>query len=208
MTDQSLSDHDDAAPDGPGSGILATAAASEAVQNFLTLDAVLNSSRLVERTAHICLRGDLEDQYNAKIEELTTLVGADGELLAEGDDAALADGARAEKLEQEALELHKRMRAETYAVRFRAMPDDEWDKFEALHRKNGKVVNLRKYHNELIAKCAINPELTVAEVTQLRSKLNANQMVTLSNEAYWANTTGGLDIPKSPGFSHSPKPQE
>lgn len=175
------------------------------VDTILTLDEVMNSARLVERTARICLRGDLVAELNEHLQRLAQLVDADGNVLADGDDALAAKSEAAERMGKIA-RVRREMTGAMRAVRFRAMPDDEWRVFERTHRDgDGKIKDNEDYHNKLIARCAIAPTLSEADVKTMRSRLGHTQMVTLGNEAYLACTTGGLDIPKSPNFSRGQK---
>lgn len=174
----------------------------------LSLEAIFSSARLVERTAVICLRGDLEDAFNQKAEELAGLVDEDGEVIG-GADAPLAEKNRAEELVQDLERLRSEMLAESYSVRFRSMVSDDWEAFHASHRNAaGNIKDIIKFNNELIARCAVEPTFSVADVVEMRKRLSGPQMVKLGNEAYWANTTGGVDIPKSPGYSALQQPQE
>lgn len=169
----------------------------------LTMDELLNEVRLVERVARICLRGDLYAEHALAAQELATLVDVDGNIVTEGD-AALADQSRAEELLTTISDLETQMRAASRTVRFRAMPEDEWKVFEKANKDDaGKPKDIDDWNVKLIARCAIEPTFTEAQVKQARSKLGAPQFATLGNEAYWACTTGGLDIPKSPTFSRS-----
>lgn len=178
------------------------------LEELLDLDEVMSSARLVERTARICLRGDLEAEYHEVLDELAQLVDADGKVLAEEEDQALADTDRAQELADRSRELRAEMQQATRRIRFRAMNDEDWRLFEATHRdaKTGDPKDPEKYNDEIIAACAISPTMTVAQVRGLRSKLGRPQIVAMANAAFWACTTGGLDVPKSPGFLPSPKP--
>lgn len=180
-----------------------------AVETILTLDEIMSSARLVERTARICLRGDLDARYNELLEEISRYVDATGQLVSDGDQA-LADGALVNERYEELKAVRAERDAAMRAVKFRAMPDDEWTTFEKTHRddKTGQWKDNVDFQNKLIARCAFAPTFTEAEVKGMRSKLTPTQMLTLSNAAFLACTTGGLDIPKLPDFSHALKPQQ
>lgn len=205
--DQTLSDTSADTPFGNPNGVTATEPIrTPQLETILTLDEIMNSARLVERTARICLRGDLEAEYNETLEELATLVDADGNVLNEGDQS-LGDASRVEELSEKARELRAEMQAATRRVRFRAMADDDWRTFDASHKTtDGKIKDQTAYNNEIIARCAIAPTLTVDDVVAMRKKLGPTQIVTLANTAFFACTTGGLDVPKSPSFLPAQKP--
>lgn len=179
-----------------------------AVENILTLEHVMASARLVEKKAVVCLRGDLEAVHDSLISELRTLVDAEGNVVARDESLADQKVARVEEI-QTLLEENRQARlAESYVVRFQAMPADEWAEFEKAHRESigGPVKDARDYQRKIIARCAIEPKLTEAEVDQLSGTLSSPQMNALFAAAYEACTTGGLDVPKSPLFSATPKP--
>lgn len=207
MNDQPLGGHDSAPSSDHGDTVFGNPNGTRPtpMDTILTLDDIMNSARLVERTAYIYLRGDLVAELNERLAELSRLVDSDGNVIAEGD-AALADQSRAGVLLEEIAQIRSDLESSKRAVRFRSMPDDEWRVFEKAHRNaDSTLKDADEYHNKLIARCAIAPELTEDDVKAMRSKLGHTQMVTLSNEAYFACTTGGVDVPKSPSFSRGPK---
>lgn len=183
--------------------------ADSAVAAILDLDELLSSARLVERTATICLRGDLEGELDQVLTELGDLVDEHGVPLAEGDDASLGDAGRAAELQQRANDLSAQMRKAEKHIVFRAMNSDAWDEFEKAHRKpDGSAKNAQNYVVALISACAVKPPLTPEQVQAMRKALTSNQMNNLFVAAHGANTTGGLDVPKLPSYSHVQRPQE
>lgn len=199
-TDQALADQPD---------VKVPSLAEAAVETILSLDEVLSSARLVERKAKICLRADLEAEYQDLMSELASLVDEEGNVVA--DDEALADQkvGRAQEL-QRLLEENRKIRAEhVRVVKFQAMPSDEWEAFEKANRQGGDVSapvkNAAEYERKLIARCSIAPKLTEEQVTDLKGKLGPAQMDHLFKKAYEACTTGGLDVPKSLPFSLAPR---
>lgn len=185
------------------------ALAEAAVENILTLDKVMESSRLVERKASICLRGDLETEYEDLMRELASLVDEEGNVVGTGEES-LNDQRAQRALElQELLEANRAARAaESYVVKFQAMPADEWAEFEQANRDDkgrGAAKNPREYERKIIARCSVEPKLAEADVDTLRGKLSAPQMNALFAAAYSACTTGGLDVPKSLPFSLAPR---
>lgn len=166
------------------------------VDRPLSVDEVLEKARRVERTARICLRGDLQAEYDELLEELQGLVDLDGNVLATGEQA-LSDAGRAEDITARLTTLRTEMTGAMRAVRFRAMPDVEWRVFEAEHRVDGVVADEGVYYDKMMARCAVSPKLTQSAAESLRNTLSARQMAELSNQCYLANVTGGVDIPKS-----------
>lgn len=214
MNDQSLTDTTDD-PTGADSATMPglPGLADTAVETLLTFEEVLAQAKLVERTARICVRGDLVDIHDELLEELAALVDADGNVMSEGE-AALADQQRATDLNEQLADVRRQMAGAMMAVKFRAMPEDEWEAWDkAMRGANGEPKNLRDYTNQLISKCAVEfggqpRTLTVADVEKLRKTLTSNQVRELYGKAHSANTAGGLDVPKLPSFLHGPKPPE
>lgn len=181
-------------------------ARSPQLDTVLSLDEIMSSARLVERTARICLRGDLEAEYLEALEQLGNLVDDKGNIVSDGDQA-LSDQSRALELNETISRLLDEMAAATRVVRFRAMPSDDWDPwYRAQRDEQGNIKNVDEFNNQIIAKCAIAPTMTVDQVKGLRSKLGPTQIAELANTAFYACTTGGVDVPKSPSFSVAPRP--
>lgn len=201
MTDQTPETNNSDQPDLP------PAFTSKQVENFLTLDQIMTSARRVRRVARICLAADLEADWVATLEELGTLVTADGELV--NEDASMDEAAVVAELRAKAADLRARMAGQTFSVMFEAMNDDDWDVFEKTHRNNaGKVKDLREWQVAIISACAVNPTMTPDQVKELRTKLGPTQITEMSNQAYAACATGGVDVPKFPSYWHSPRPEE
>lgn len=171
---------------------------------YLSLDEVLSSAKRKVTYAHICLRADLEGQYEELMLEIAGMVDTQGKPLQSAQqDAGLneVDAAAVVQGKYDAsLELRRHMNAATRTVEFEGMAEDEWTPWDKQHRPKGQDPDLRDYHDQLIAKVAVNPTLTVEGVKQLRSKLGAKSINELENQAYLANVTGGVDLPKSPAF--------
>lgn len=168
---------------------------------LLTVEDVLASARLVERTASICLRADLTAEHDQVLDELGTLVTPSGEVIGGDEEGAVSDqsnASRAQELADRLLALKREMRASMWRVRFRAMDSDTWTAFKKQHMPKGKDADMTEFRTKLIAECAIEPPITEDQVRQLRKKFNASQFVDLSDTAFEACTAGGLDVPKSP----------
>lgn len=197
----------------PDAGIFAAnqATAQDQINTILDLDTILSSARLIERYEEVCVRGDLVREHDDVIRELSRLVDLDGNLVSEDDgDASLADGAKVEQLQQRAEELREEMKPATLGILFRAMASDEWEAFDKSHKNgSGNYKDRPRFEHELIAKCAVRPEMTPADVAgKLRKNLSQGQFVKLFNAAFYVNVQDGLDVPKLPSYLAAPKPQE
>lgn len=176
------------------------------MENLLSLDEIMSAARRTRRIATLCLRGDLEGDYYAAIDRLGDLVDADGVPL---DEQALDGGAEITELRDRIQALRAEMGKFSRKIVFEGMTSDEWDVFEKERRNDrGEIKDVSDYNARLISTCAVAPKISLAEVEQLRRTLMPAQFAMLANMAFGACTTGGLDVPKSPGFSHARKQQE
>ncbi len=174
---------------------------------YLSLDEVLTSARRHRTVAHICLRADLQAEYDTLMRELAGMVDGQGNLLPRDQDQALGDvdlATLAQEKADRADEVRREMNAAMRDVVFEGMAEDKWrpwyDKHYPKKARTDGDPDLTDFNNRLIAEIAINPTLTVEDVIQLRSVLGAPQMAELANQAWIACTRGGVDIPKSPAF--------
>lgn len=183
-------------------------AAKAAVDQILDLAYVMDHARLVERVARVSLRGDLEAVYHDLAVKLGDLVDVDGKPMAEGqNETALAERSAAVEIAEQMADLQRQMRAEEFVVKFRALPEEQFEAFEDAHRdrKTGAAKDKVDYANRLIVETAYAPQMTIDQVRQLRTKLTRSQFEALFQAAWSACTTGGLDVPKLPSFWRSPE---
>lgn len=196
MNDQSLSDvptpDEPSTPFGNPNGV--------PVVRQLTLEDVLTSARRHEKVARICIKADLQAEHDELVEELASMVNAQGELIVDPESAIGEQSAaeRAQELADRLAALRREMRGSMWSVRFRAMPSDEWQVFFKKEMPAEKNADMTPFNIKMIAACAVDPPMTEAEVTKLRSVLGLAQWVELANKAWAANTAGGVDVPKSP----------
>ena len=141
-----------------------------------TIEDVLQSARLPEKRARVCLRADLAARHSDVLTDLSRLVDADGALLEESafDDDAAALTERAVALNTERLHLEREMAEATWTVLFRGLSSDDLVAFNKQHfpkaDKNGNL-DLREYGTHLVAATAVEPTLTVEDVRNLRTRL-------------------------------------
>lgn len=183
---------------------------AKAPMQFLTVDEVLTTGKRVRTHADICLRADLQAEYEDVLVELAGLVDAQGNVMP-GPDGSLADSqvTRAHELAARAQDIKAEMGRAMRRVEFEGMPDAEWRPWHAQHypaktvkaaQDRGEDPDISDFNNLLIATVAVSPTLTVEEVKKLRSQLGSPQMTELANAAWTACTRGGVDVPKSPAF--------
>lgn len=168
----------------------------------LTIEDVLSQAKLPERTATVCLRPDLQADYDTALVELGQLVDARGELL-EDPEASLDDQsriARARDLSDSIDRIRREMTAHLWRVRFRGMPSEDFAVFNKQHMPKGEGTDMSDYNLRLIAATAITPAITYDQAKALNGKLGGRAMAELANAAWNVCNEGGISVPKSPGF--------
>lgn len=164
-----------------------------------TVDEVLASARRIERTATVCLRGDLQGEFDELLDELATLVTATGELMEDDTDEALGDvtaRTRVAQINERIPVLRREMAQAMWSVRFRGMSSDEWAPF--VKKNMPEKGDKKDFFNLLLAETAIEPELSLDEVRKLRKVLTQRAMNELVSKAWEACSEGGIDVPKLP----------
>lgn len=170
-----------------------------------TLQEVLASAKRHRTVAHICMRADLQAEYDELMREIAALVDTQGRLTPAAEET-LGDTAAAVVQEKDARAqlVRREMNTAMWRVEFEGMPEDKWRPFYERHypkkaRTDGET-DLTDFNNRLIAEVAVNPTLTIEDVIELRGVLTAPQITELANKAWLACASGGVDIPKSPAF--------
>lgn len=163
----------------------------------VNIDDIIAGAKLPETTVTICLRGDLQ----AEFEDLERQLAA----AREADTAdSLTAGGQARKVAQQIEALRKQMREHEVTVRFRARSQREYSDLLADHppRKDRKDlddefdVNWDTFPTALIAACAIEPKITEAQAERLRDAITHQQWDELFAGAYSVNRSK-ISVPKS-----------
>lgn len=171
--------------------------------NMLTIDELLEDARLPEDYARICLRADLEAEHNRLILELGAMISSDGELL-EDDETSLGEETtklRAQEKADRLEEVRKQMAASTRYVLFRGLSSDD---LKILRRRilptkgEPNDAQIAAFHDALVAECAINPQISEAQMRTFRGKLGDRAIQTLIETANKVCVTGGVNVPKLP----------
>lgn len=167
-----------------------------------TVDDVLEHARRVERTATICLAGDLQAEWDRLLDELSRLVTADGEILDDVEASAgqASTAGRVEVIMARLVELRRLMGAKMWHVRFQAMSADDWDSFVKRHKPKDPKASVVDFYNRLVCETAIDPTISMEQIQALRGKLAPSAIVELTTTALAACNEGGLDVPKLPAF--------
>ncbi|MDN4173916.1 hypothetical protein QWY28_13225 [Nocardioides sp. SOB77] len=175
----------------------------------LTIDEVLNSARLPEKRAEICLRADLQAQYDVLAAELATLVTADGEVIVDDEAAAgeVTAAARARELDDNLASIRAEMEDSMWRPLFRGLSSEDLAVFNKEHRPADPTADMTDYNTRLIAATMTEPTATVDEVQALRRTLGSLAMIKLVRTASEVCVQGGVDVPKSSRLSLRPQEQ-
>lgn len=168
------------------------------------IHALLGEATRAERTVNLCLRGDLQAEWD----ELRTRFDELGDAPA----SRMVDGAQRRRLAQQMADVEERMRAATVPFRLRALPRREWQALTREHRyrtgPDGKVlpedamlVNSETFFEPLVRACVVEPELSDDEWTVLlEDKLTDRQFDVLAAAA-WGINRKDVDVPFSSAAS-------
>ena len=198
-------------PLGTPTGDTTSQTTTDKVIRPLTFDDILNTARLPEKRAKICLRADLEAERDEIMAELATLVGIDGRLLEQptDSDASLEDSneARARALNTRLESITSEMRDSMRYVRMRGMSSDDLAAFNKQWEPKDRKADATEYNHRLVAACAVEPVLTLEQVRDLGKSLGSNAMLNLVQTAMTVCYGGGVDVPKLPTISLPPLEQ-
>lgn len=160
-----------------------------------TIKEILAQARLPETTVDLCLRGDLMAQWRQLQSQLET---------ADTTAPCLGQRAPARVIAEQMEDLRQQMASSTITVRLRALPAREWSAFAATRPQPSSDDDDPDQWREqwfawvaaLVARCAIDPEMTAEQVGQLCDGLSGVQWDELSNAA-WALNETRMTIPFS-----------
>lgn len=162
-----------------------------------TVDDVLAMAKRPEATAHVCIRGDLQDEHDELLRELSTLVTADGQL-ARGEDDSLGDSpaARARTVHTRLQRVRTEMAKNMWSVRFLGMDSEAFAVFNKKHRPKDENADRTDYNLRLIEACAVEPQIPLAKLYELNKTLGSAAMLELFSKAWKVCNQGGVSIPK------------
>jgi len=159
------------------------------------LDNLLNSARLPESTVTVCLRGDLQaewDRLNAKLAELRSAPGR-----------KLTDNAEASTVAARIREIEGQMKESTIELTLRALPRREWLRLLRDHPRGGDDgdkamgLNTETFFDALIPLSIVDPELNEDQVSRLMDALSSAQYDKLLETA-WSLNRRDVSVPFSP----------
>lgn len=141
-------------------------------------------TRRVEKTAELCLAGDLFAEHEAlsrQLEEATR----DPDRVPE----SLADGDAGRELAGKIREVEARMREATAVFRFRALGRSQYDKLRQDHKapeESGQAF-ADSFWLALVSSCCIDPVMSEADVAGLFEDLSEGQRDVLGGAAWEVN---------------------
>lgn len=154
-----------------------------------TFEEIKALSKLPEKAVPLCLRGDLQSQYEELEREFRVIEGA-------GRRGGTLAGSVAETqpIKEKMDALRQEMQAATKAFTLRGLTKRRWSDLAAAHppRDMDKAAGL-DYHGETftvaaVQACCIDPAMTVKEVEELCDEvLTQGQWDTLFAETMWLN---------------------
>lgn len=166
-----------------------------------TIAEVLDRARRPEKRAKVCLRADLQAEYDRCAYELAGLVDSQGRLIEDDERPAgvESNAARAQELSDRIASLRSEMAAEMWFPLFRGLSSDELIEFNKAHPiPKGDQPDMTEYNTALIAECSCDPKITVDDVRALRQTLGSAALGELSRTANEVCVRGGVDFPQLP----------
>lgn len=165
---------------------------------MLDIAEALATAQLPEKTVQVCLRGDLQAEFETLDRKLRE------ELNRPND--SLAGNSTARELAEQVEALRQQMTDHTVTFRMRAIPRRAWTKLVAAHppRDDNQAdrnlgVNEETFTGELIKACTVEPELTAQQWdTLLDERITEHQFQQMFGTA-WALNAREVAVP----FSHA-----
>lgn len=159
------------------------------------LDALLSSAKLPESTVPLCLRGDLQAEWETLERKLA-------EAKQRGD-RRLTGSAEETKLARQLRDLEAQMQDSTITLRLRALPRREFMKLVEKHppRKDNQAdrmvgIDQSSFYDALIGACIVEPELDEERLTRLLDALTDAQFNKLATTA-WELNRSDVSVPFS-----------
>ncbi len=159
------------------------------------IDALLASAKLPESTVPLCLRGDLQAEWE-------TLERALAEVKQRGD-RRLAGSPEEAKLARQLRDLEAQMQDSTITLRLRALPRREFMKLVEKHppRKDNSAdrmvgIDQSSFYDALIGACIVEPELDEERLGKLLDALTDAQFNKLATTA-WELNRSDVSVPFS-----------
>ena len=147
-----------------------------------TVAEITAAARLRERTVTLAFAGDLQDQVEQLQQEL-----ADA---SSWTSTSLADVHPAQELSRQIESLREEMTENEATFRFRALPARQFSDLLAQHAApggTGALFDVNTFPPALIARCCVDPAMTVDEYAELAEVLSHAQQEVLFDAAWTVN---------------------
>lgn len=158
----------------------------------------MQQAQRAERSVDICLRGDLQAEWESLERELRDLSQRGRESLADDGGRSIVD--RMHAIEDE-------MRDSTVTLRFRALPRREWFKMLTEHPpRDGNQfdkalgLNQESFFEAAVPMSLVEPELDKSDLSELLDMLSGAQYQAITN-AIWEINASEVSVPFSPTAS-------
>lgn len=161
----------------------------------MDIDSLLDGARRPEKKVTLCLRGDLQAEWEALHEAIGKKMVSSGRKLSDSVDPATADRIR---------ELEAEMREHSLTLTLRALPRRDWLRLvrdhperpgDAADRELG--VNRDTFFDAVVLACIVDPEMTEEQKSRLLDVITDAQYESLSNAA-WVLNRKDISVPFSP----------
>lgn len=163
------------------------------VAKVLDLDAALAAAKRPERTVDLCLRGDLQADFESLERDLADEQAKPGD--------SLAGNPRVVEIAEQIEALRQEMQDATVTVRLRGIGNIEWNKLVADNEaRDGNQAdqaygyNTETFFPSLVKACLV--DVTTAQWTRLYETISSGQFEDLSTAAL-AVSRRKVDVPKS-----------
>lgn len=167
------------------------------------LDELIDAAELPEETVKLCLRTDLQREFEAADQRLTDALKADQ------DTDSLGGGTTdVEALAADVEQIRSKMAASVVTFRFRARDKDRWPELIAEHppREDNEQdsrygLNFNGFMTALIRESTISPGMTPARWAKVLKKITDGQWELLTSTLWQLNRKAELTVPFSPAAS-------
>ncbi|ROO82576.1 hypothetical protein EDD29_0056 [Actinocorallia herbida] len=153
------------------------------------IEDILSEAKLPEKSVQLCLRGDLQAEWERLEAELAAVRKAEA-AEADADSLAGPDRSAGQEIADQIVAIEEQMQASTRTFVFRGLGKRAYSNLTAQHpptedqRKGGADSNWESLEPELLAACAVNPPMSIEQVGKLENALTPIQWAKLVAAAF------------------------
>lgn len=167
------------------------------------LDALIDSAELPEDTVRLCVRTDLQREFEAADQRLAAALEADQDA-----DSLGGGSADIEALAADIEQIRQKMAGSVITFRFQARDKDRWPEMIAAFppREGNEVdskygLNFSGLMTALLHESTVSPAMTPARWAKILKKITDGQWELLTNTLWQLNRRAELPVPFSPAAS-------